>query len=32
MFGTEFRRLEQSQPEVVARLKALMRERLIRQA
>jgi CRP-like cAMP-binding protein len=32
MFGTEFRRLEQSQPEVVTRLKALMRERLIRQA
>jgi CRP-like cAMP-binding protein len=32
MFGTEFRRLEQSQPEVVARLKELMRERLIRQA
>ena len=32
MFGTEFRRLEQRQPEVVARLKALMRERLIRRA
>jgi CRP-like cAMP-binding protein len=32
MFGTEFRRLEHSHPEVVARMKALMRERLIRQA
>ena len=32
MFGTEFRRLEQSHPEVVAQIKALMRERLIRQA
>jgi CRP-like cAMP-binding protein len=32
MFGTEFRRLEQSHPEVLAQLKALMRERLIRQA
>jgi CRP-like cAMP-binding protein len=32
MFGTEFRRLEQSHPEVVAQLKALMRERVIRQA
>lgn len=32
MFGTEFRRLEQSHPEVVARIKELMRERLIRQA
>ena len=32
MFGTEFRRLEHSHPEVVAQLKALMRERLIRQA
>ena len=32
MFGTEFRRLEQSHPEVVAQIRALMRERLIRQA
>ena len=32
MFGDEFRRLEQSHPEVVARIKALMRERLISQA
>jgi CRP-like cAMP-binding protein len=32
MFGTEFRRLEQSHPELVAQIKALMRERLIRQA
>jgi CRP-like cAMP-binding protein len=32
MFGTEFRRLEQSHPEVVAQIKALMRERLIREA
>ena len=32
MFGTEFRRLEQSHPEIVAQIKALMRERLIRQA
>ena len=32
MFGTEFRRLERSHPEVVAQIKALMRERLIRQA
>lgn len=32
MFGTEFRRLEHSYPEVVAQIKALMRERLIRQA
>lgn len=32
MFGTEFRRLEHSHPEVVAQIKALMRERLIRQA
>jgi CRP-like cAMP-binding protein len=32
MFGTEFRRLEQSHPEVVAQIKALMRERLLRQA
>jgi CRP-like cAMP-binding protein len=32
MFGTEFHRLEQSHPEVVAQIKALMRERLIRQA
>ena len=32
MFGTEFRRLEQSHPEVVAQIKALMRERLIQQA
>ena len=29
MFGDEFRRLEQSHPEVVAQIKALMRERLI---
>ena len=32
MFGTEFRRLEASHPEVVAQIKELMRERLIRQA
>jgi len=32
MFGTEFRRLEQSHPEIVAQIKALMRERLIQQA
>ena len=32
MFGTEFDRLEHSHPEVVAQIKALMRERLIRQA
>jgi CRP-like cAMP-binding protein len=32
MFGTEFRRLEHSHPQVVAQIKALMRERLIRQA
>lgn len=32
MFGTEFRRLERNHPEVVAQIKALMRERLIRQA
>jgi CRP-like cAMP-binding protein len=32
MFGDEFRRLERSHPEVVARIKALMRERLISQA
>jgi CRP/FNR family transcriptional regulator, cyclic AMP receptor protein len=28
MFGTEFRRLQQTQPEVAARLSALMRSRL----
>jgi CRP-like cAMP-binding protein len=32
MFGTEFRRLEQSHPQVVAQIKQLMRERLMRQA
>ena len=32
LFGTEFRRLEHSHPEVAAQIKALMRERLIRQA
>jgi len=32
MFGTEFRRLEHSHPEVVAQIRALMRERIIRQA
>ena len=32
MFGDEFRRLEQSHPEVVTRIKALMRERIISQA
>ena len=32
MFGTEFRRLEDSHPQVVAQIKELMRERLIRQA
>jgi CRP-like cAMP-binding protein len=32
MFGTEFGRLEQSHPEVVAQIRAMMRERLIRQA
>ena len=32
MFGTEFRRLEQSHPQVVAQIKELMRERLMRQA
>jgi CRP-like cAMP-binding protein len=32
MFGDEFRRLEQTHPEVVARIKELMRERLISQA
>ena len=32
MYGTEFRRLEQSHPEIVAQIKALMRELLIRQA
>ena len=28
MFGTEFRRLQQDQPEIAARLEALMRSRL----
>jgi CRP-like cAMP-binding protein len=32
MFGTEFRRLEDTHPEIVAQIKALMRERLIRWA
>ena len=32
MFGDEFRRLEQSHPEVVAQIRALMRERLIQQS
>ena len=32
MFGTEFRRLEDSHPEIVAQIRALMRERLIRDA
>jgi CRP-like cAMP-binding protein len=32
MFGDEFRRLEHTHPEVVARIKELMRERLISQA
>lgn len=32
MFGTEFRRLEQTHPEVVAQIKELMRQRLMRQA
>jgi CRP-like cAMP-binding protein len=32
MFGTEFRRLERSHPEIVAQIRALMRERLIQQA
>ena len=32
MFGTEFRRLEQSHPEVVGQIRAMMRERLIQQA
>jgi voltage-gated potassium channel len=32
MFGTEFRRLQQSHPEVIGQIRALMRERLIRQA
>jgi CRP-like cAMP-binding protein len=32
MFGTEFRRLEHSHPEVVAQIRALMRERLIQRA
>jgi CRP-like cAMP-binding protein len=32
MFGTEFRRLRQSHPELVGQIRALMRERLIRQA
>jgi CRP-like cAMP-binding protein len=32
MYGTEFGRLEHSHPELVAQIKALMRERLIRQA
>jgi len=32
MFGDEFRRLQQSHPEVVGQIRALMRERLIRQA
>jgi CRP-like cAMP-binding protein len=32
MFGTEFRRLQQSHPEIVGQIRALMRERLIRQA
>ena len=32
MFGTEFRRLEQNHPELVGQIRALMRERLIRQA
>lgn len=32
MFGTEFRRLERSHPALVAQIKALMRERLIRRA
>jgi len=32
MFGTEFSRLEHNHPEVVAQIKALMRERLIRRA
>jgi hypothetical protein len=28
MFGTEFRRLQQTQPEIAAQLEALMRSRL----
>ena len=32
MFGTEFRRLQQTHPAVVGRILAMMRERLIRQA
>ena len=32
MFGTEFRRLEDSHPEIVAQIRELMRERLISQA
>ena len=32
MFGTEFRRLQQTHPAVVGRIQAMMRERLIRQA
>lgn len=32
MFGTEFRRLQQTHPAVVERIQAMMRERLIRQA
>jgi hypothetical protein len=32
MFGTEFRRLEHTHPDVVAQIKELMRERLMRQA
>ena len=32
MFGTEFRRLQQTHPAVVGRIQAMMRARLIRQA
>ena len=32
MFGTEFRRLQQTHPAVVGRIQGMMRERLIRQA
>lgn len=32
MFGTEFRRLQETHPAVVRRIQAMMRERLMRQA
>lgn len=32
MFGTEFRRLQQTHPELVRRIQAMIRDRLVRQA